>query len=184
LRREVEVRYRKLNEEVWVAEGSVVQVRAADIRFLAQQAQVSSKKRARLCAHPGPQDRLHEMFIALDRQTYVRPHRHGGKSESFHVIEGELDVFLFDEDGTVREIVALGDYHSGKPFFYRLMEDVFHTPVIVTPYALFHETTNGPFDRKDTEMASWAPDEQDPFASSAYLEEMRLLARHRAQLSA
>jgi hypothetical protein len=69
----------------------------------------------------------------------------------------------------------MGDCASGKAFFYRLMDNVFHTPVIAGRYALFHETTNGPFDRKDTEFAAWAPAEDDPRAA-AYLAELRAVA--------
>ena len=28
------------------------------------------------------QDKLHEMFIALSKSTYIRPHKHYNKSES------------------------------------------------------------------------------------------------------
>ena len=55
----------------------------------------------------------------------------------------------------------MGPYRPGKAFFYRLMEPCFHTVLVNTPHALFHETTNGPFDRGDTEFAAWAPAEGD-----------------------
>jgi cupin fold WbuC family metalloprotein len=171
--------HKKVNEEVFIAQGGVVQVRQLDVAFLKGQAQVSPKRRARLCTHPGAQDRLHEMLILLDGSTYVRPHRHGGKSESFHIIEGELDVFLFNDDGTIRDIIRMGDYRSGKVFFYRLMDDTYHMPVITGPYVLFHETTNGPFKREDTEFAPWSPEENDP-AAAAYLDRLKVLARNQA----
>ena len=112
-----------------------------------------------LCMHPTPADPLHEMIICLARSTYVRPHRHEGKSESFHIIEGELDVVLFHDDGAVREVIRMGPYQSGQVFFYRLMEPCFHTVLVNTPHVLLHETTNGPFDPEDTEYATWAPPE-------------------------
>ena len=55
----------------------------------------------RLCAHPAVDDRLHEMVIAMARETYVRPHKHVNKSESVHVIEGLADAVLFDDAGNV-----------------------------------------------------------------------------------
>jgi cupin fold WbuC family metalloprotein len=167
---------RELSSEVHVAEGSVVVVRSADLAFLRDRARDSCQRRARLCVHPDSHDRLHEMFIVLDRDSYVRPHRHGRKSESFHVVEGEIDVFLFADDGSVRSVVHLGDPLSGKPFYYRLQDNTFHTPVVVGSSALFHETTNGPFDRTDTEFAPWAPDEADSTAA-AYLEHLRCFGR-------
>jgi hypothetical protein len=56
----------------------------------------------------------------------------------------------------------MGPYHTGKAFFYRLMEPAYHTVIVNTPHALFHETTNGPFDPADTEFAAWAPTEGKP----------------------
>lgn len=112
------------------------------------------------------------MLIALDRGTYVRPHRHPDKSESFHVVEGALSVVLFGDEGQVRETIPLGEYASGRAFYYRLAEPVYHTLLVQSPVAVIHETTNGPFDRSATEYAPWAPAEEDGDASCAYLHEL------------
>jgi cupin fold WbuC family metalloprotein len=153
--------YRAVSDEVFIATGGVVQVRAEDVALVKNKGTTNARKRARLCAHPGPDDRLHEMLIVLDRETYIRPHRHGSKAESFHIIEGELDVVIFHDDGAVREVVRMGPYVSGKAFYYRIMEPCYHSVLIHTPYAMFHETTNGPFNRADTEFAAWSPAEGD-----------------------
>ncbi|HEX4610742.1 MAG TPA: WbuC family cupin fold metalloprotein [Urbifossiella sp.] len=150
------------SDEVFQATGGIVQVRAADVADIVRHGTTNARRRARLCAHPGPDDRLHEMLICLDRGTYIRPHRHGAKCESFHMVVGELDVVVFRDDGAVREVVRMGAFASGKVFYYRVMEPAYHSVLIHTPFALFHETTNGPFDRADTEFAPWAPAEGDP----------------------
>ena len=82
------------------------------------------------------------------------------KSESFHIIEGELEILLFDDDGTIHEVIPMGTYQSGRVFFYRLAEPCFHSVLVNTSYVLFHETTNGPFNAADTEFAQWAPMER------------------------
>jgi cupin fold WbuC family metalloprotein len=161
-----------MTQEVMVASDDIVRVTAADLAAFRERATRSTRKRARLCAHRTTADPLHEMLICLARGTYVRPHRHGGKSESFHIIEGELDVVLFHDDGTVREVIPMGPYASGKVFFYRLAEPCYHTVVVNTPHVLFHETTNGPFDPADTEFAEWAPAEGDASAAE-YVNELR-----------
>lgn len=166
--------YRKASDEVFVATGGIVRVRTQDVAMVVEKGTTNARKRARLCAHPGPDDRLHEMLIVLDRGTYIRPHRHASKAESFHIIEGELDVVVFDDDGAVRDVIAMGPYGSGKAFYYRIMEPCFHSVVINTPYVLFHETTNGPFDRSETEFAPWAPAEGDP-AAPGYVDQLRRL---------
>lgn len=158
--------------EVLIATGGVVRVSATDVEELVSRATRSNRRRARLCTHPAPDDALHEMMICLARETYIRPHRHAGKSESFHIITGELDVILFDDAGTVADVIRMGPYGSGKAFFYRLMEPAFHTVLVRTPHVLFHETTNGPFAPGETEFAEWAPREGDPEALR-YIDRLR-----------
>src|SRR5262249_50282088 len=121
---------RALSAEVLVASGGVVRLAAADLVAIRERAIHSPRKRARLCAHPGPADPLHGMLTCLARGPSARPHRHAGKSESFHIIEGELDVVLFHDDGTIREVIRMGPYPSGRAFFYRLMEPCFHTVLV------------------------------------------------------
>ena len=166
--------YRAVNDEVFIATGGIVQVRAEDVALVKAKGTTNARKRARLCAHPGPDDKLHEMLIVLDRGTYIRPHRHGSKAESFHMVEGELDVVIFHDDGAVREVVRMGPYSSGKAFYYRVMEPCYHSVLIHTPFALFHETTNGPFNRTDTEFAPWSPAEGDE-GVPAFVERMRAM---------
>lgn len=160
------------SDEVHQATGGVVRVTAADVAAVVTGGTANARGRARLCAHPGPDDRLHEMLIVLARGTYIRPHRHAEKAESFHLIEGELDVVLFHDDGAVRDVVRMGPYGSGKAFYYRLMEPCYHAVLVNTPHALFHETTNGPFVRGGTEFAAWSPAEGDA-AVPAYVAALR-----------
>jgi cupin fold WbuC family metalloprotein len=164
---------REVSRDVLTADGGVVRVSAADVATIAERGVRSPRKRARLCTHPGPADPLHEMLICLARGTYVRPHRHVGKSESFHIIEGQLDVVLFRDDGAIRDVIRMGPYQTGLAFFYRLMEPCYHTVLVHTPLVIFHETTNGPFDPADTEFAPWAPAEGGP-GVAAFLDRIRM----------
>lgn len=152
---------RKLNEEVLVAEGPLSQISRADIEPLKRQAPLTPRRRIRICAHPDAADRLHEMIIVQTRGVYIRPHKHLKKSESAHVIEGTVDVVFFDEGGRVTEVVQLGEYGSGRQFFYRLEEPRYHTLLITSEFLVYHEVTNGPFVREDTVYAPWAPKESD-----------------------
>lgn len=165
--------FRPNNPEVWVAEGGVVQVRQTHLDELKASATANPRQRARLCAHRGPDDRLHEMLIALTRNVYIRPHKHIGKTESFHVIEGTARVVFFAESGAVDDIVELGDLRSGKCFYFRLDDPRYHTQIIDSEHLVFHETTNGPFDRADTVFAPWAPAETETDAVRTYLDALK-----------
>jgi cupin fold WbuC family metalloprotein len=158
----------------FVADGPVVRLPDGAIEFLKAEAAKSERKRVRFNAHPDSKDLLHEMIIVLDRATYVQPHKHLAKMESFHVIEGEAQVVLFDDAGRVTDVVELGPAGSGRCFFYRLRAPVFHTVVIHSPCLVIHETTNGPFKPEETVYADWSPAEKDgPAAISAYLADLK-----------
>ena len=154
------MRIRERSKEVLVIDDPIIKVERADLSILAERLPESKKGRVRLCAHPDVSDLLHEMLILLDKDTYVRPHRHLNKVESFHIIEGEVDVVIFDENGAVKELVQMGEYHSGKKFYYRLSQALYHTVLIRSETVLYHETTNGPFNKSDTLYAPWAPAEE------------------------
>ena len=74
------------------------------------------RSRIRLCAHPDVNDTLHEMLIVHEKGTYVRPHKHLNKTESVHIIEGSVDVVIFDDDGNITDVIQMGDYKSGRNF--------------------------------------------------------------------
>ena len=163
---------KELQPGVYLATDLVVQLDRADVRRLVATAEALPRRRARICSQRANDTPIHEMLIALGRETYVRPHMHPAKTESFHVIEGLCDVVLFDDRGSVRDVISLGDYQSGRVFFYRIADPIFHTLVIRTPIFVIHETTNGPFLPEETVVASWAPAEADTPAAKAYMEDL------------
>ena len=155
------MRLNKFNEEVFFADDEIVKLGYQDIDFLKEKAQNNERKRVRLCAHKEVKDTLHEMLIIHMKDTYVRPHKHLHKSESLYVIEGEASAVMFDEAGHIVEVIRIGDYRSGHRFYYRISAPVYHTLLISTEFFVFHETTNGPFNKTDTVFAPWAPEEND-----------------------
>jgi cupin fold WbuC family metalloprotein len=160
---------RKINDEVLYADAPVLRVDSRDVSLLKQGAKANARGRMRLCAHKDVDDTLHEMVIALRQGSYIRPHKHVGKVESAHVIEGVVDIVLFDEEGEVTGVLPMGDSASGRPFYYRMSEPLYHTLLIRSDVLVFHETTNGPFRREETIFAPWSPDEGEPTVGAEYL---------------
>lgn len=161
--------FRKVNEEVFIAEDAIVRLGDEEIAFLKRQAQVNARKRARICAHKTNDDTLHEMVIAISAASYIHPHKHLGKSESFHIVEGEVDVAVLDDTGTVVDVIQLGAIGSGRKFYYRLSKSAFHTLLIRTEFLVVHEVTNGPFDRDRTVLAPFAPSEDEADQARDYM---------------
>ena len=124
------MQFKEITSEVLVANGPLAQVGRADIELLKKKAAANPRRRMRICAHRENADRIHEMLIVLAGDCYIRPHKHFGKSESLHLIEGSASAVFFDDSGTVTEVVPLGDYSSGHPFYYRLEVPRIHTLLI------------------------------------------------------
>ena len=117
----------------------------------------------------GARDPLHEMLIVHRRDAYVRPHTHLGKAESMHVIQGEADLVLFDEVGSVTGVIAMGEFSGGRAFYYRMSDAIFHALIIRSEWLVFHEVTLGPLRREESVFAPWAPEEDDPTAVQRFL---------------
>jgi cupin fold WbuC family metalloprotein len=166
------MRFRQLNDEVLVPDTSLVTVSRADIEELKTRAARSPRRRSRICAHRGDEDKLHEMLIVLARDSYIRPHKHLNRSESFHLIEGTVDVVFFDDDGRVTDVVALGDYASGRQIYYRNDQPRYHTLLIKSEFLVIHETTNGPFRPAETVFASWSPEETDLAGRQQFMKDL------------
>lgn len=154
--------------EVFLTQGSIATVGPEDIATLRDAVCKSPKRRARINAHPGGDDLLHEMIIAIEPGSYIRPHKHPGKSEAFHIIEGAVDIVVFDEAGDIDRVVSLSAQGGPSPFYYRMSEPHYHTLIIRSDLLVVHEITNGPFRPEGTVFAEFAPLEGDVAAATAF----------------
>jgi cupin fold WbuC family metalloprotein len=126
---------------------------------LSEVARKSPLHRARLCLHRNEDDCVQEMVIAVTKDCLFRPHRHRAKSESFHIIKGELCILIFSDAGTPVECQVLGPPGQGRAFYYRLCIPAWHSILPLTETVVFHESTSGPFVPSEAEFAQFAPTE-------------------------
>lgn len=169
-------RLRAQNPEVFYSDDAIVTADDATIAELKRIAAMNPRLRSRLCTHPDPSSGLHEMLIVHHRKAYVRPHKHFGKPESFHVIEGTAKVVVFDDDGKIRDVLEMASYGQGKFCYYRMPDEIFHTILITSEWLVFHETTAGPFDPSRTAFPDWAPDGSDAVTTTSYIAKIEALA--------
>jgi cupin fold WbuC family metalloprotein len=153
--------FRRISPEIVYADDGLVVATPEVVAMLRDMAAQAPRRRARLCAHPDSEAGQQEMLIVMGGDGYVRPHRHFGKSETFTVLEGEVDALIFEEDGALREVIAMRPFGADGAFFYRMPAGVFHSLRYRTPWLVFLETTAGPFDPARSEGAPWAPPETD-----------------------
>jgi cupin fold WbuC family metalloprotein len=150
--------FENTSEEIlYPINSDIVSVSQSEVKQLIENSTHTARKRMRFCTHRNPSDDLHEMVIVHEKDTYVRPHKHLGRSESFHIIQGRCDIVLYEDDGTIREIVEMGDFNSGYNFYYRLNQNLFHTMIIYSEHLVFQETTLGPFEPESSLFAPWSP---------------------------
>lgn len=160
---------RKIASEVYYATTGFSSVGPEAVMFLKNVAGGTQRKRARICFHPDPSAPAHEMLIAMHCSNYVQPHRHVTRPETLIALEGKANALLFDEVGAVTNRLTMGSYESKCTFFYRMPAGIFHTIHFETEWFIYLETTLGPFNPADTEVASWAPEEADADAGRCYL---------------
>jgi len=142
--------------EVYRTSEDISFISQEDINFLKSVAEKSDMKRARICTHKNNYSKTHEMLIALSKGSYIRPHLHLEKTESFHIVSGEVLVVTFDNFGNITKSRKLSIQDT---FYYKCEPNIYHTVIPLSEVAVIHEVTPGPFLPGDTIYASFAPNE-------------------------
>ena len=111
----------------------------------------------RVCLHSSSDAEQHDMIIIIRKDSYFRPHKHNHCGETYHVIEGEMGVFSYDDKGSIYDSAFLQ-----KNNLYRVSKGNFHAVLPISDYVIFHESRIGPYlGSKDSIFADWSPEEGD-----------------------
>ncbi|HXS28473.1 MAG TPA: WbuC family cupin fold metalloprotein [Steroidobacteraceae bacterium] len=138
---------------------------------LAARATSSPRRRAHLNVHADAADLVQRFFVAVDRESYIRPHRHLAKSELAIVVRGAFEVITFDEQGAItgRQSIGAGTALLG----FEMPRATWHTLIAREDGSTFLEIKEGPYDPATaSEFAPWSPPEGDP-ESRAFLRRLR-----------
>jgi cupin fold WbuC family metalloprotein len=167
------------SEVLYPTAPGIVAISSNDVEALIEKSSETTRRRIRICAHAKSTDQLHEMIIVHEKGAYVRPHKHLGRSESFHIVKGRADIIIFNEDGSIRDIIQMGEYSSNHNFFYRLNDNLYHSMLIYSDHLVFHESTLGPFDPATSSFAPWSPPADDIPAAVKFISELGLQVEDR-----
>lgn len=161
-------------QEATFNQSDIVEVTSTTVEELKAKAKAAPRGRYRLCLHRSTEDQVQEMVIVAPRGTYFRPHRHpAGKTESYHVVEGSMTVFFFNDAGEVIRRIDMAAHGAGKTYLYRLSNRIWHIPVPTSDFVVYHEVYCGPFDREgDCEFASFSPPEDAPAEIEKFLADL------------
>ena len=150
----------------YFCKGEPVRVDAALIARLKAEAARSGAKNVRLCLHESPGAAFHDMIIVEKQGKYYRPHKHAAKGESYHIIEGTLAAFVFDEAGGVQDACRLT---PGGTMIYRVGAGMYHAVLPISELVVYHEAKPGPFlGGADSLYPAWAPDGTNPDDVAAF----------------
>lgn len=136
-----------------------------------EQARKSPRLRMNHNFHESMEAPIHRMLNALEPGTYLIPHRHPDKEETYLLLRGSLIALLFDEEGKVIDKVTLnpkmGNYGIEIP------AGTWHGIVVLEPGTVIYEIKQGPFSPLTPEnFASWAPAPTDREKVNAYMKSM------------
>ena len=149
----------KLSEGVFVLDNQYSILSDDLVDFLKKDCLNNRKKRSRINFHRSSDSQVHEMMIAMHKATEIAVHAHQNKSESFHLIEGDICVVLFKED-TYEELERIYLSSKKSPKYYRMNSDIYHLVIPISEITIIHETTQGPFEANSSLIPSWSLSEK------------------------
>lgn len=114
---------------------------------------------------------VHRMLNALEPGTYLPPHRHSDKEETYLVLRGRLMAFFYDEEGNVTEKICLNPL-EGR-YGLEIPPRTWHSIIALESGTVIFEIKKGPYQPLSPEdMATWAPAPDDVEGVKAFVERM------------
>jgi len=131
------------------------------VTALLDNAAQSERRRAHLNVHEQLDADVQRLFIATQPETYMRPHRHqeAHKWEFFIVLEGKLDLLLFDDSGRLTRRVTLS---ADSNRAVEVPPGTWHAYVCMARDSLALEVKQGAYlPTSEDDFAPWAPAEKN-----------------------
>ncbi|MDE5710565.1 WbuC family cupin fold metalloprotein [Bacteroides sp.] len=141
------------------------------LNLVTAQAKESDRLRMNYNFHETMDAPVHRMLNALEPGTYLPPHRHSDKEETYLVLRGSLLAFFYDEKGNVTEKVCLNPL-EGR-YGLEIPSGVWHSIIALESGTVIFEIKKGPYQPLSPEdMASWAPASDDVESVKAFMKRM------------
>ncbi len=126
---------------------------------LGLQAQHNPRKRMNHNLHPELTDPIQRLAIAMEPETYVRPHRHPHTWELLTALRGRFLVLTFDERGVVLDRCVLGE----EAAVVETGRGVWHAVLSLDVGGVIFEVKHGPYAPfQAQDLAPWSVEAEDP----------------------
>lgn len=135
------------------------------------QAMENSRLRMNYNFHASMDDPIHRMLNALEPGTYLPPHRHSDKEETYLVLRGSLWVFFYDESGNITEKACLNP--SEGNYGLEISPGTWHSVMALESGTVIFELKKGPYQPLPPEdLAPWAPAPSDEEGAAVFMKKM------------
>ncbi|MBK7028836.1 MAG: WbuC family cupin fold metalloprotein [Bacteroidales bacterium] len=125
---------------------------------VSSKAKSSHRLRMNYNFHPELSDPVQRLLNALEPWTYIRPHRHENKEESFVILRGTILAVTFNNDGTIRDHAILSS--DLGTYGVEFEEGCYHMLTALEANSVVYEIKEGPFiPHSEGSSAHWAPPE-------------------------
>lgn len=121
---------------------------------LSNEAQHASRKRMNHNLHSELSDPIQRLAIAMEPETYIRPHRHGQSWELLTPLRGRFVVLNFDDTGVVIDRSVLGEGIS----VIETSVACWHAVLSLDTGGVIFEVKHGPYvPFREEDFAPWSP---------------------------
>ena len=134
-------------------------ITAADLHALTGKASQAPRLRANLNVHESLDAAVQRLFIATEPGTYMRPHRHpeAHKWEFFMVLQGQLDLLIFDDAGNLTQRIIMS---PGATPAVEIPPNTWHAYVCMQSGTIGLEVKQGAYvPTPEHDFAPWSPAE-------------------------
>ena len=141
----------------------MVRITTELIEKVVAEARQSPRRRMNYNFHPELSDPVQRLLNALEPWTYIRPHKHTTKEESFVLLSGTVLAVVFNNDGTIRDHAILS--RETGILGIEFEENCYHMLTSLETGSVVFEIKEGPFvPHTEGSSAPWAPQEGTPEA--------------------
>ncbi|MDR0895494.1 MAG: WbuC family cupin fold metalloprotein [Prevotellaceae bacterium] len=121
-----------------------------------RQAQASPRLRMNYNLHESLSAPIQRLLNALEPDTYLPPHRHPDKTETYLMVRGSLLAFFYDDQGNVTEWAHLS--HAAENYGLEIPANTWHSIISLEPGTIIFEVKAGPYlPLAPNDIPAWAP---------------------------
>lgn len=119
----------------------IKQITHENLTQLAAKASASARLRTNFNLHPDVNDPVQRLAVTMDKESYVRIHRHPHTWELLSTLTGRLVVLIYNSAGEITDRLVLGEETRAL----EIPAGVWHSAIALDNGTTFLELKSGPY---------------------------------------